>query len=169
MKKEITYRVIRIIIVLLIFTIFTFCRFNVKESYTETLKMEDYLLNSLQVREISNVINRNNDVPNSDEIGSKNDGYRLEVSNSSFKEREVTFIVENTISKEESIEYKYIRYQILCDDKVITTSNLSEDGILYETKLLPGDKYIYEIKFWIDEDATNEVSGKQFSAKITLV
>ena len=141
MKKEITYRVIRIIIVLLIFSVFTFLRFDVKESYTEAFKMKDYLLNSLQVQEISDVINRNNEVPSSDKIGSLKDGYILEVSNSSFKERKVTFIVENTISKEESIEYKYIRYQILCDDKVITTSNLSEDGILYETKLLPGDKY----------------------------
>lgn len=169
MKREICYRLFRILFVILIFFTFTYLRYDVKGNYDEAYRMQDYLINSLQIKEISNPISREGEFPNSDDEGSLNDGYVLEVSNSSFKERDVTFLLENTISKDESIDNKYVRFQILCNDEVIKTSTVSDDGVLYKTILFPGDKKIYEIKFWIEEGSYDAVVGKKFSAKMILI
>lgn len=167
--KEISRRVTRIVVVMLFFTLITFVRSVLVNDYNIASLNKDYLLNSLQVTELTKGINRE-DVPSSDVVGSSNDGYVLEVSNSSNKDREVTFVAENTLlDKSLALDYKYVRYQIICNDDVVLTSNISEDGVLYKTTLDKNSKNIYEIKFWIDENAVLDSYGKKFSVKITLI
>jgi len=167
MRNEVMFRTFRIIIVIIIFLIMTFLCNNVGKSYEEAYAVQDYILNSLQVKELSN-INRSDSVSSS-ASGSSHDGFKLEVKNSTSKNRDVTFIANDAVKDDDiRIDYEYVSYQVICDGEIVKESVMSDDGILYETTLNSNSKYVYEIKFWINEDAT-DVDGKKFSINITLI
>src|SRR5574344_2239866 len=157
MKKEVFYRITRIIVVLCVLTLAAFLRDDVRASYRESWNIYDSLINSLQVTELTNGINNKSATPTSDIEGSLTEGYKLEITNDSNKSKNVTFLLESTVeNKEDRLDYKYVRYQILENNKILTTSTVNQNGTLNKISIKPNYKSTYEIKFWIIENAPSD-------------
>lgn len=168
MKNEVLFRVVRIILVILFLMVASSVRNVTKESYEEADKIKESLSASLQVVKLAdgNIIG----TPLSDEEAVQNKGYKIKITNSSDKDKTFTLaLINNLKNKEESISYSDIRYQVKKNNKVVITSNLSENGYLYNDILNSYDVCDYEIKFWIDEDVNINLDGKTFSSKIAII
>ncbi|MDO4369418.1 MAG: hypothetical protein Q4C29_02670 [bacterium] len=163
MKKEVIFRFFRIFLVILFFFVLSYFRNNIMTSY----EIRDDLDKSVEVSYFTYDTNYNKS-PCSDEEGMKGAGYRIGISNSDDKERSISFILDE-LKYDYSYGYEYLKYQILKNDKALFTDNISENLVLYNT-LLDGNSYdIYEIKFWVSENAPKSVLGKNFSFKVTLI
>lgn len=166
MKNEVLYRIFRIVIVIIIFFIMTLWVNDVNKSYDKAYEVQNYILNSLQVKQLSSNIDRTDNVGN---VSKSSDGFRLELKNTTSKDRDITFIAKDAVSDSDlRIDYKYVNYQIICDGVVVKEDVMNNDGILYKTILKKNSKNVYEIKFWINEYAAY-VDGKKFSVNITLI
>ena len=126
------------------------------------------LESEIYIEELSNPITLSNVYPTKDEDGIKEQGYTFQVINSSNKE-EITFYLQNTLEEQEnSLNYKYIRYQVTKNNKIIVKpTNIKENGILFTDNNT--NKSTYEIKMWIDYNSDNNVYGKNFSTKLALL
>lgn len=124
--------------------------------------------NKIYIEELSSPITLSNVYPTKDEDGIKEQGYTFQVINNSNKE-EVTFYLQNTLEEQEnSLNYKYIRYQVTKNNKVIVKpTNIKENGILFTDDNT--NESTYEIKMWIDYNSDNNVYGKNFSTKLALL
>ena len=116
----------------------------------------------------SNPITLSNVYPTKDEDGIKEQGYTFKVINNTNKE-EVIFYLQNTLKEQEnSLNYKYIRYQVTKNNKIIVKpTNIKENGILFTDDNT--NESTYEIKMWIDYNSDNNVYGKNFSTKLALL
>ena len=66
------------------------------------------------------------------------------------------------------MNYKYIRYQVTKNNKIIVKpTNIKENGILFTDDNT--NESTYEIKMWIDYNSDNNVYGKNFSTKLALL
>lgn len=149
-------------IIILITSTFVWIENQDKKIDFITLESEIY------IEELSNPITLSNVYPTKDEDGIKEQGYTFQVINNSDKE-EVTFYLQNTLEEQEnSLNYKYIRYQVTKNNKVIVKpTNIKEDGILFTDDNT--NESTYEIKMWIDYNSDNNVYGKNFSTKLALL
>ena len=124
--------------------------------------------NEIYIEELSNPITLSNVYPTKDEDGIKEQGYTFKVINNTNKE-EVIFYLQNTLKEQEnSLNYKYIRYQVTKNNKIIVKpTNIKENGILFTDDNT--NESTYEIKMWIDYNSDNNVYGKNFSTKLALL
>lgn len=168
MKKEVLFRVFRIVLVILFLLVASSVRNVTKESYEEAYKIKESLSASLQVVKLAD-----GDIfgmPLSDEEAVQNKGYKIKITNSSNHDKTFTIaLISNVKNKEDAISFSDIRYQIKKDNKVVITSNLDENGYLYNDTLKSSSFCNYEIKFWIDEDVNTNLDGKTFSSKIAII
>lgn len=169
-KREVRFRILRIITVILFLFIASSLRDITHESYVNANEIKSGIGTNLQVVQLNKSADKISGYPVTDEEGSKNDGYKIKVSNRSTIGKTFSFaLIDNNISDEEKLPYKYIRYQVLKDGKIVLTDNINDNGYLYKETLKSGDECIYEIKFWIDIDADDKIMGKRFSSKIALI
>ena len=124
--------------------------------------------NKMYIEELSNPITLSNAYPVKDEVGLMEDGYAFQVVNNTSND-EVVFYLESTLSDaSNALDYKYIRYQVTKDDKIIVKpSNIKENGILFTDNNTRNSTY--EIKMWIDYNSDYNVYGKIFSTKLVLL
>lgn len=124
--------------------------------------------NEMYIEELSNPITLSNAYPVKDEVGLMEDGYAFQVINNTSND-EVVFYLESTLSDvSNALDYKYIRYQVTKDDKIIVKpSNIKENGILFTDNNTRNSTY--EIKMWIDYNSDYNVYGKIFSTKLVLL
>lgn len=170
MKREIAYRLLRILTVIIFLIVASSFRSVVHESYEDASKIREGLGANLQIAQISSAINQKNSMPVNDEVGSKKEGYKFKVTNTSSKSKEFTFaLIDDSSKEDEKLPYQNIRYQIIKDGKVVITDNINENGYLYKDSLDGKTECIYEVKFWIDIDSGEEIFGKRFSSKIALI
>lgn len=168
MKKEVLFRVFRIVLVILFLLVASSVRNVTKENYEEAYGIMESLTASLQVVKISD--GHMIGAPVSDEEAIKNDGFKIKVTNNGKRDKTFTIALINKFkNNEEAISYSDIRYQVKKDDKVVVTSNLDENGYLYSDTLKSSSFCNYEIKFWIDEDVNTNLDGKTFSSKIAII
>ena len=154
MKKEIVYRVVRIMFVITILLLGSFLRNDVKESYKQSKDMLNNLTTSLQLTKINEkILNKNNILTSS---------YYLEVSNSTNIEKPFSFIVTKENEKK---AYETIKYQIIKDNELLEEGYLNKETIYTGVKK-PNSEDVYEIKFLIDKSIIKE---ENFLAKITLI
>lgn len=126
------------------------------------------LNNKIYIEELSNPITLTNAYPTKDEDGIKEKGYTFQVINNTNKD-EITFYLQNTLEKKQNnLNYKYIRYQVTKNNKIIIKpTNMKENGILFTDDNT--NESTYEIKMWIDYNSDNNVYGKNFSTKLALL
>lgn len=132
-------------------------------------KKIDFIENDeVYIEELSNPITLLNVYPTKDEDGIKGQGYTFQVINNSDKE-ELVFCLQNTLNEQDnSLNYKYIRYQVIKDNKVIVSpTNVKDNGVLFIDDNT--NESTYEIKMWIDYNSDNNVYGKKFSTKLVLL
>ncbi len=164
MNNKISEYVMQIFLTIIILITSTFIWIENQDKKIDfiTLESENY------IEELSNPITLSNVYPTKDEDGIKEQGYTFQVINSSNKE-EITFYLQNTLEEQEnSLNYKYIRYQVTKNNKIIVKpTNIKENGILFTDNNT--NKSTYEIKMWIDYNSDNNVYGKNFSTKLALL
>lgn len=154
--------------VVLFVLVASFLRNGVKDSYEEASNITNSLGASLKVAmlEEGNV----KSVPLSDKEAVQNKGYKMKITNSSDMDKNFSIALINNLSDmENTISFSDIRYQVIKDNKVVVTSNLSENGYLYNETLKSFGVSTYEIKFWIDKDVKTSLSDKKFSSKIVII
>lgn len=164
MKKEITFRIIRITITILFLIISTIFKQTISNVYASNINfLNDY--KKIKIKELSKGINLQDAYPLSDNIGILNDGYKFKIEGP--QDKKITIYFNNEYKDiSERIPNKSIRYAILKDDQIfINPTTLNSEGILFTDTI---NKSTYELKIWISEDASNEVFGKYFLGKIAL-
>ena len=102
-------------------------------------------------------------------MGKENEGYVFKIVNNGETSKEFKIEFINTVEDEEKkLDAKFIRYQIIKNNEVfIDAENIPTDGILFTDSV--EDENTYELKLWIDYDATHEILGKYFSSKIAVI
>jgi hypothetical protein len=164
MNNKISGYVIQIFLTIIILITSTFIWIENQDKKIDFITLES----EIYIEELSNPITLSNVYPTKDEDGIKEQGYTFQVINNSNKE-EITFYLQNTLEEQEnSLNYKYIRYQVTKNNKIIVKpTNIKENGILFTDNNT--NKSTYEIKMWIDYNSDNNVYGKNFSTKLALL
>ena len=124
---------------------------------------------ALTLVELSDGINLKNAYPVKDEEGTLNEGYIFKVVNNDEKPKEFKIEFLNTVKDEtKKLDSKFIRYQIIKNNEIlIEAKNIPNDGIILQD--IVDNENTYELKLWIDYDATFEILGKYFSSKIAVI
>ena len=104
--------------------------------------------------------------PSTDEEGMKTDGYTFQIYNNSGKEikYKLSFITEEA----NTIDNKYIKYSYNINDGEYSAPQTLEDNSVILNSIDGKKENTYNVKFWIDEDAGNEIMNKVFSTRIGL-
>lgn len=160
MKKEIIYRLVRIMLALFILITFTLMRENTKESYEQIEKSN--LLNNFQITNLTNVINQKEEKQENEK-----NSYTFQIKNMETKPRKITFKIEN--NGETQVNNKYVKYQIIKDNKEVITASINDEQILYEETIQKFTTHTYEIKFWIETNQINNLEGESFNAKLKII
>ncbi len=178
-KKEIIMRIISIITTSLFLVFATWIWFSpTRKSFSQNnaaMAMNNMKTNQLEFVDLTEGIHLENAYPVSDEVGSSISPYEFQITNHSntVKTFTIAFVDDYlTIANEKckSLDNNYLRY-ILSKNNDITTPirNISLDGDLYVDTLQPQGKAIYSIKFWIDQDAGNEIMNTHFHKRVAIV
>ena len=168
LNREIRFHVTRIILTLLFLLLTVYL---IQDTNAVGIDATNYRSKNtaLSLVELSDGIKLVDAYPVSDEIGSKNDGYVFKIVNNGEQSKEFKIEFINTVKDEaRRLDSKFIRYQIIKNNEVlINAENIPSDGILFTD--IVDDENTYELKLWIDYDATKEILGKYFSSKIAVI
>lgn len=163
MDFDIFKRIVRIIIVTIFLLVCSFMRNDMEHSYVNAKSFSD-----LEFVELSDGISLTDAYPVLDEVGMDYNGYRFSVVNNSNIDR--NYKISLTKDSSSTLDYSCIRYQLIKNDEVVVYADtINSDGILYMDNISDRSSDIYEIKFWINYNAGNEILGKHFSTKIAIL
>lgn len=163
MEFDIFKRIVRIIIVTIFLLVCSFMRNDMEHSYVNAKSFDD-----LGFFELSDGISLTDAYPVKDEVGMEYNGYRFGIVNNSDIDRnyKISLIKDNS----STLDYSCIRYQLIKNGEVVVYADMiSSDGILYIDNISSKNSDIYEIKFWINYYAGNEILGKHFLTKIAIL
>lgn len=175
-KQEIISRIVSICSTIIFLVVTTWFWFGPRVALTEAKSaMKGQSLSNLQLIDLSDAIQLENAYPVPDNIGSRVEPYRFQVTN--YDDQEVTFTIAFVqdllaIQKDQCkvLGNHYIRYQIKKNEESYTNPrNLALDGSMYVDTLGPKESATYELKFWIDQDAGNEIMNTHFHAKVSVI
>lgn len=115
-------------------------------------------------------------IPVPDAVGERSTAYTFTVENVGNLNSNYTVYLDNLSleSGESLLQDKFIKYQLTKNGQVISQDLLSSTGshpnrILDGGFLTPGSKNTYELKLWLDYDATGEAMNKVFRGQIRVV
>ena len=156
MKKEIMYRIFRIIFVIMFLLFVSFLRNDVKESY----KMADSSISSMP----SFVVNSLGDkVDNSSGLVEE---HNVEIRNVSNAKKNISFVLNDT---NEGFPYDYLNYTIIKDGKVIKEGVVHKNEVLCKDKLSKNEDSVYKIVFSISQEDIYKLGGVSVSAKLAFI
>ena len=158
MKKEIIYRIMRILLVITILLVGSFLRNEVKESYEMNENIIKQLSTNLELTKLDEKIISQNSKQTS--------SYILEVKNNTNIEKDFSFEILSEENNINCIDYDNVKYQVLKNNIVLKEGSLKDTNNLYNGVQKANSKEIYQINFLIDKRNT---SNKKFLAKITLI
>ena len=165
MDREIKRRLKNIIVNIVFLVNATIVWTNYRTIRTEAQTPQSYLNNAYLVfSEVSKGVAMDNVYPSTDEEGMTTDGYTFKVYNNSNKNisYKVNFITED----QNTIDNKYIKYSYNINDGEYSVPQTLEDNKVILNDIDGKKENTYNIKFWIDENAGNEIMNKVFSTKI---
>ena len=152
MKKEIIYRIMRILLVITILLVGTFLRNEVKESYEMNENIIKQLSTNLELTKLDEkVISQNSKQTSS---------YILEVKNNTNIEKDFSFEILSEENNIKCIDYDNVKYQVLKNNIVLKEGSLKDTNNLYNGVQKANSKEIYQINFLIDKSNT---TNKKFS------
>ena len=132
----------------------------------------------LTLKDEGNLLSLTSAFPVSDEVGLASDGYSFTIENTGSLPATYEIKIENDeelIAEDKCsgnlLEAKNIKYSI--DGKVVQTLDkvAGEElkNVILIDSLVAGESKNYNVKMWIDESSENEVLGKHYHGKITIV
>ena len=123
----------------------------------------------------TNGINMTGAVPMLDEVGVTTDPYTFTLTNNGTIESEYTIYLDDVAleTNETRIADSAIKYNLVKDDVSVKTELLSSTGNnpnrVLETGVIPaGESYEYDLRLWIDQNATTAINGKVFRGTIRV-
>lgn len=141
---------------------------NVLKAGTLSLKLTD---------STSSEINMTGAVPMMDEVGLTTNPYTFTLTNNGDINSEYTIYLDNVAlnTGETQLPDTTIKYNLVKDNVSMATALLSTLGtnpnrILDSGIIAPGDTYTYDLRLWLDQNATiAQAAGKVFRGKIRVV
>lgn len=177
-KKEIISRLISIATTLTFLIVVTWFWFGPRVKMTEAkanMAASIVQVSNLEFVDLSEGIHLENAYPISDTIGKSMEPYRFQVTNHDQKDATFTIAFVNDLLEIEKDNCKilannYLRYTIKKNEQEETpVRNLALDGSMYQDTLKSGETATYELRFWIDQNAGNEIMDTHFHAKVSLI
>jgi len=114
-------------------------------------------------------------VPASNEDGLAQDGYTFTLENKGNVASDYTIYLDDLELAEGQNRMKdsFIKYQLVKDESEVDLQLLDQTGsnpnrVLESGTIAPKTKYIYVLKMWIDENATNEVMETMFKGQLRI-
>ncbi len=156
MKKDIIYRLIRIVLVFIFLVVFSTVRADVKERYDAAQKYMDSMPTFIVTELGSNT---------SKEYGLRQE-HSIEVKNVTSKKQNVSFVIKNT---NEEFPYDYLNYTILKDGEVVKTGVVTTNNSLYEAELVGNETNVYDIVFTMDMEDIYSLGGVSMSCEIEFI
>ena len=156
MKKEILYRVFRIILVILLVVFFSMIRNNVKISYDKA----NTIINGMPgftVTQVGDSIDKS--------YGLREE-HSVKIKNVVHKKQNVSFVINNT---NEAFPYNYMNYTIMKDNKVVEEGIIKEEGTLYRATIDKNEDSIYKIILTMSRDDINALGGISTYAEFTFI
>ena len=144
---------------------------------TMSLELLDKNGNSIEKNNNNNQfeyeINIDKAVPISDEEGLNGDSFIFKVRNNGTIPVDYTIYLDDSPleSGEERISDEYVKYSLIKNEKSKTPELLSslDERKLDTGRIFNGTTNEYELRIWVDHNASNEAMNKVFDAKIRLV
>ena len=156
MKKEILYRVFRIIFVILFVMFFSVIRNNVKANYDDANK----IINNMPGFTVTSIEN------NIDKSCGLREEHSVEIKNVVNKKQEVSFILQNT---NDAFPYNYMNYTIMKDNKIVKEGIIKEEGTIYKATISSNEDSIYKIILTISRDDIIALGGISTYAEFTFI
>lgn len=160
MNKEIAYRLFRITLVTVFFFIMLTLTTDARANYDDSMDIYHSLINSLQISDITNK-NQTQSLLKEDKMT-----YDLKITNSSSISKPFTIALQD--NPHNTIDYKYINYQIIKDDEVLATGKITSNKI-YTGLVTKNKTETYKVQFWIDDEDLEAVNGKRFLSSINII
>ena len=123
MKKEIIYRIMRILLVITILLVGSFLRNEVKESYEMNENIIKQLSTNLELTKLDEKIISQNSKQTS--------SYILEVKNNTNIEKDFSFEILSEENNINCIDYDNVKYQVLKNNIVLKEGSLKDTNNLY--------------------------------------
>ena len=120
----------------------------------------------LSISEVSGGVFMENAYPITDEEGMETIGYTFKVDNSA--NGQISYKLMFISDGENTIDNKFIKYSYNINDGEYTKPQLLSENSTITSDVSGKSSNTYNIKFWIDENATNEIMNKTFSTRIGL-
>ena len=156
MKKEILYRVFRIILVISFVAFFSMIRNNVKASYEDANK----IINSMPGFTVTQIDN------NIDKSCGLKEEHSVEIKNVMNKKQNISFILQNT---NEAFPYNYMNYTIMKDNKVVKEGIIKEEGTIYKATIDKNEDSVYKIILTMSRDDIIALGGISTYAEFTFI
>ena len=156
MKKEIMYRVFRIVFMIMFLLFISFLRNDVQESY----KGADSIIDSMPSFVVTSLENKvNNDSGLVEE-------HNVKIKNVSNAKKSISFVLKDT---NEGFPYNHLKYTIIKDDTIIKEGIVRENVPLYKGKLARNESSIYKIVFSMSKEDIYTLGGVSVSAKLQFI
>ena len=172
-NKKMINKVYKKIILLIVFLIAITCGltygfFSITYKGDEKVKVVAGIF-QVEFKE-SNTINLENATPMTDNEGMQTDEYEFSIENTGDIDARYNIGFEENNITGNTIDKKYIKYSIKEDNGEWSSPQLLSNGLMIRNEriLNTGEKVNYKLKMWLIEEASNEVEGKTFSAKIIV-
>lgn len=156
MKKEIIYRVFRIILVIVFVMCLSIARNDVKASYERANEITKQLPNFI-VTPLNNTIDTSSGLKEEHSVSIKN------ISNN---KQNVSFVLNNT---NEYFPYDYMNYTIIKNNKVVKTGVIKENETLYKDEISSQKNNSYKIIFSISQNTINSLEHISTYAQISFI
>ncbi|MGN0973755.1 MAG: hypothetical protein ACI4OT_03340 [Bacilli bacterium] len=164
-KKELRNRIKRIISTSLFLILSTYLWFSFSPLRSKALDNTYFSQAFLQIEEVGNSVLLEDVYPQLDEYGLENEGYTFKIINNNNKS--VKYKLSFVADSNNTLDNKYIRYSYNVNGgEYSVPQNLSDEGILVIDSIGNSSENTYNLKFWIDYNAGNEIMNKSFNARI---
>lgn len=155
MKKEIIYRIIRIIFVIVFVMCLSVVRNDVKASYERANEITKQMPNFV-VTALDNSIDKSSGLKEEHSVNIKN------ISND---KQDVSFVLNNV---NEDFPYDYMNYTIVKNNKVVKKGIIKENETLYKDNISSQKNNSYKIIFSISQNTINSLGHISTYAQISF-
>ena len=135
----------------------------------EGRKAVDVVSGTLAIEyEDGNNINLTNASPLSDKAGMETNSYTFSIKNTGTLDGKYNIILEEKDTN--TLDRKYVKYSIKQENGQWSTPTYLNTGLTLTSNkvIIPQEYATYELKMWLDENATNEVQGQKYEVKIVV-